>query len=338
MALLAGIDEAGYGPLLGPLVISATAFRVPDQELNTSLWETLREVCVDRATRGARLVIADSKAVYRPGHGLGALERGVLVSLAAADARPASWRGVCSSCLRRRWGVELDGYPWYCGADQPLPSTPETGDIGTRANALRRACAGHHVTVLPPRSAVLLVGQYNHLAGVTRNKAMVLLTAVQRLLAHLFGCSDERRVRVYVDRLGGRLHYREALMTAFPGFDCEVVEESEERSAYRLRERGRVCELAFVRSGDRSHFPVALASMVSKYVRELCMGTVQRVLVGAYAGAEADGGLLPGRLPLAAGRGGRDRAGADAARVAGSLALRPVPGRGGVIDRRGSGR
>ena len=28
-ALLVGIDAAGYGPMLGPLVVSATAFEVP---------------------------------------------------------------------------------------------------------------------------------------------------------------------------------------------------------------------------------------------------------------------------------------------------------------------
>src|SRR3954449_12489695 len=34
MGILIGMDEAGYGPHLGPLVIAATAWHVPDELLN----------------------------------------------------------------------------------------------------------------------------------------------------------------------------------------------------------------------------------------------------------------------------------------------------------------
>jgi len=66
LAIVAGIDEAGFGPLLGPLVVTGVAFRVPDSQTHRCLWDTLSETCTrppDRDSR--RLAVADSKQLFR---------------------------------------------------------------------------------------------------------------------------------------------------------------------------------------------------------------------------------------------------------------------------------
>ena len=70
-----GIDEAGYGPNLGPLVQAAVGLDLPDDD--PAGWETMKAV-VRRSHEKAdgRLLIDDSKKVYTRG-GLEALERGV---------------------------------------------------------------------------------------------------------------------------------------------------------------------------------------------------------------------------------------------------------------------
>ena len=50
-----------------------------------------------------------------------------------------------------------------------------------------------------------------------------------------------------------------------------VIEESPDRSAYEMARGDRRCRIEFATKGDRKHFPVALASIYSKYVRELFM-------------------------------------------------------------------
>ena len=95
MPWVVGIDEAGYGPNLGPLVQAAVALHLPDDD--PAGWETLKPVvrrCARRPTAG--LLIDDSKKVYTRG-GLEALERGVLVDRCG---RPA--QRFASSCGVRR--------------------------------------------------------------------------------------------------------------------------------------------------------------------------------------------------------------------------------------------
>ncbi len=92
MAILAGIDEAGFGPILGPLVVTGVSFRVPDDQLDVCLWETLRESCSHLPARAAqRLVITDSKKLYRSRRHLPAIERPALVMLAVKDHPPQEW-------------------------------------------------------------------------------------------------------------------------------------------------------------------------------------------------------------------------------------------------------
>jgi ribonuclease HII len=50
-----------------------------------------------------------------------------------------------------------------------------------------------------------------------------------------------------------------------------VLDEAPRRSSYRVRSDGKAMDITFAQSADSEHMAVALASMYSKYVRELFM-------------------------------------------------------------------
>jgi ribonuclease HII len=273
VAILAGIDEAGLGPVLGPLVVSCSVFRVPDEMLNQSLWRKLSGSVTRRNfRRSPALPIADSKQMGVRTDGVIHLERGVLGMLHALG-RPAGNLRQLLQAISPHTLSAVGQYPWYASCDLPLPRQADGQDLALRARCVAAAMSRQGITPLDLQCQPVLEGEYNRLVGSTRNKSVALFGVVSKLIAQ--ACSDQYgldRVKVVVDHQGGRIHYLPNLQQMFEGGRFKIVQETETASVYEiLTHAGRPIEIAFLVEAEDQSLPVALASMTSKYVRELFM-------------------------------------------------------------------
>ena len=281
MAILAGIDEAGLGPILGPLVVSGTVFEVPDELVGRSLWRPLASAVSRKpGRRTGRVMIADSKKVYNPQAGLLELERGVLASAGTMGAEHASLRGLLA-WLAPEAGAELAGYPWYASAELTLPRACEAVDVRLRANGLRDAMAKAGIRLAGLRSEVLFEGRFNQLIAATDNKATTSMDQTAKLIWWAWGHRRPGvRMRIDVDRQGGREHYLPALQRLFEAGRFKILIEKPEHSGYAVASDGCELEIHFYEKADDLHLPVALASMTSKYLRELFMALLNAYWAG----------------------------------------------------------
>ena len=273
MAVIVGIDEAGLGPVLGPLVVSASAFRLPAEYMDLSMWRLLAGAVGTKASRrkGA-IAIADSKMLFSRSrkNPLEHLERGVLAMLAAAGQQPRSLRQLLA-VLAPAGREQMTGYPWYTGDDLPLPHCITRTDVTLAGNALQTCMAGANIALMSLRAELVFVGEFNRNVRATRNKSTTLFDVTCRLLMRLWESLPPGEVRIHVDRQGGRIRYLSALQRVFGGCKFKVIGESDSCSAYRISDGRRDLEVHFATRSEQRHLPVALASMVSKYLRELFM-------------------------------------------------------------------
>jgi len=279
MAILAGIDEAGFGPLLGPLVVSSCAFSVRPEAVPEDLWHLLRKsVGKTRKQLRGRLLVADSKKAYKRSEGLGHLERSVLATLRCLGA-PPSELGELLAVLCPQCAVRLWEYPWYRQAEHH-PLAGEGADMRIAAKVFNEDMEASGVRLSHLATECLDVAHYNSLVERVRNKAAVLFMTTTRLIQNVVDRYPQQDVHILIDRQGGRVHYREHLLRSFPEMELRIVEETERRSAYALTGRCRVVNLSFEVGADERHLPVSLASMVSKYVRELLVECMNRYFAG----------------------------------------------------------
>src|SRR5206468_324867 len=79
-----------------------------------------------------------------------------------------------------------------------------------------------------------------------------------------------------IDKHGGRNCYAAVLQNALPDSMIVAEQESAARSAYKALGLERAVRFVIEPRADLQHFCVALASMVSKYLREVLMGEFNR--------------------------------------------------------------
>lgn len=288
MAFLAGVDEAGYGPFVGPITVGFSMFRVP--ALDADLAAILAPVAAPKAAlkRGDRRVwLDDSKLVHQGPRGRARLERAVAAfrelgapGLAGLEA----WIGEPPAGSARL----LRASPWHRELDAPLCPGADSGRARLDAAALRAALdrGGCALGAFGARAAP--ANEWNALLqrhGGNKGAAHFALT--MEVLRHLIAASGSAPLRVELDRHGGRSRYGELLRTALEPDAVETHGENEAGSAYTLRFGARAVQLRFSEDADARMAQVALASLAAKQTRERLMD-----LHNAWFGAR-----LPGLAP-----------------------------------------
>ncbi len=285
MGYLVGTDEAGYAPNLGPLVISATVWKVPGDPGEADLYRLLAPVV--RAApartrtgkngrtgnairrRPATVVLSDSKVLYQPADGLGALERGVLAALGLMGDVPRTCHELWTS-LDPLAENQLAGLSWYVPGDVDLPVDERCVDVPRQVAALRKVATRRGVELVAVRSRAVFPALFNRLTRKYESKGLALSHLTLDLLADVLWLLDDGPILAVCDKHGGRNFYWGLLQSRVSEHMVNVCTEGRDDSTYCWGPADRQTRVRFCPRAER-YVPAALASMVSKYLRELSM-------------------------------------------------------------------
>ena len=286
MAVLIGIDEAGYGPILGPLVVSSVTFSIPQSQLKSDMWQLLaRAVANKKKHLAGRLLITDSKKAYSKSAGITHLRRTVLAGLLCLDKtpeKPATATELLAH-LCPQAGPRLTDYPWYENLCR-CTLGGDNGDIEIASTVLKNTLSANNMKLVNMTSFCFDVGYYNKMVSAVKNKATVLFTAICSLIKQAFDeTRDSQTLQIIVDRQSGRIRYRKMLSRMFPHLKLKILREDSSISSYELTGCGRTMRLHFSVRADEHLLPVSLASMTSKYVRQILMDSINSYFISHCA-------------------------------------------------------
>ena len=295
MKVVAGIDEAGYGPSIGPLVLSVSIFRIPAGS-DGELWKELSASVTRKSERNTcRVLVNDSKKVFCGRDKLGSLEKSVLSFLRCCSEPVLSLTEFLEKFSLEE-DLGLNGLPWYEDFNVPLPAHAALEDIESCCENLDKDLARSGRQFLGVKTLPVEVPKLNRDFQRTGNKAASLFEYTSKLIDYLRRAYGEGQMELIIDKHGGRTRYAGLLAGSYWGDRVRVISQGRFESTYELTgELGRI-RISFKEKADELSFPVALASMVSKYVRELYMILFNRYWMNLKSGIRPTSGYYQDAL------------------------------------------
>jgi len=313
-----GIDEAGYGPDIGPLVVTSSLFRLSEKYHSEKFWDTLSEI-ISKKTKEfpEKVIVSDSKDIFK-NHPKNYLigETTALCSYCLLYLAPLNFQ----EFLQNIFLDNLDLFQKRCKtfskytyrmcwgnnnffSEDPLNSknldpSPFLDNLFPK---LKKVIKSSGIDLIDIKSVVLCPHLYNE--SITKKGKLffnylqferLIENALKRILIENISVRDKEEtvklekkykkatrnfkkneqknnlnsIYVIADKLGSKKYYINYLKSGLLGdFKIKILEQNRNISSYELLNNLEI-RLSFIKEGDKTHFPIALSSVFSKYIRE----------------------------------------------------------------------
>jgi len=262
---LFGLDEAGYGPVLGPLVLVTAGVRMAGSAPLRQLNQRLRNAVPPES----RLKITDSKAIYRGSRDFERLELNGLALwcvFLGLDDVPNTLKKLWHYCTGQS-SHTLALFPWHRPTLR-VPRTAPRSQVESAVEKLRESWRSAGIAPVVARARVVFPPELNEACKALSSKSKALLRWASELLCAVEPLSKRSTV-IVLDQQGGRKDYSALLDAILPPGEFQLVRQTKTRSGVALyNDRLR---LVVEPKADAKHFIVSACSIMAKYLRELFM-------------------------------------------------------------------
>jgi len=236
------IDENGLGPILGPLIISAIKLKVKEPVFFYSKITNFQ----------SKIKISDSKSTFRRKEKW-TYSKGEIISLSilkvfSFEELLKNYVNLIISDFERDFYIKNYKLPiWAKHIDFSLNLREEINFLDYRAYAI-------------------FPNAFNEML----KNAHKFQIDIKFFLDLAYELSNSENNFIMCGKVGGYTYYSK-IFKLFGIEEYKVIKESLGHSAYKLSYKNKFFEVHFLMDGDENYYPIAISSIIGKYLREIFM-------------------------------------------------------------------
>ncbi len=283
--IIVGIDENGLGlrnqRMLGPLVVTATAFRVErDYDFNNDFfWNELRGVISRNRRDKSSLIVCDSKELFQSNnqrtYKLG--ESTALAFYSLLNGRlPQDFDNdfFPQIIVNRQFFLSDCPVNWessLCGNGTPynLPSWKvETELVRDLSKKLTQSLSQKRIEFIFWKSRIFCPSTLNRAQAKNLDKYSLEIQTIGDFIDLFLKNYGEEKISLLSGKIDGWGKHK---ILSYLGERFEILSyhAKEGVDAFTVCCKGKKLKVCFIKSGDKFIFPIALSSILGKYIREV---------------------------------------------------------------------
>jgi ribonuclease HII len=298
-----GLDEAGYGPNLGPLCLGASVWLVPEHlevdGLASSMIPIFQPLPLGKSRPHTWIPLGDSKKIFHGSNPLRNLAVGIACFLELSGKTIPTSLDLLQTIAEAESLFDAEQLPWLA-SEWHLPDDPShfpnlhadfdphlIREAQGKFQELELRLLGMHALLVDERRFNQQLEQWGNKATLLTSRCLGFLS--EKMKAVLEVHPEIESIEIFADKHGGRNRYQSALVQFFPDswFTTEI--ESPGISRYRFQVHQRPATIQFQARGD-AIVPTSLASMAAKWCREMMMARLNRYWQDKFPGIKPTAG------------------------------------------------